>query len=100
MLGHSYFYVLREEIADAMDKEGLISMVWKQEILPQLIDNLISSNQLMLCERLNQCLNPLGFVLQKVGSGLHEMLCVEPIPKGKEQEAPKASPENTKQTTP
>ena len=74
MLGHSYLYVLRDEIKNIDKKHELISMIWKQEIIPQLIDNLVSSNQIALCKEINLILENLWFSLESVGDGLHKML--------------------------
>ena len=83
-LGHSYWMVLVTEYSSTWS-EQVITSVWKQEILPQLIEILMTASSdpqadyLQEGMHLPRLIGQLGFKLVSHGEGLNQMLMVESL---------------------
>lgn len=104
MLGHSYILVLAKEISKMKAKENankIIQRVWEKEIIPQVIDTLMSNNEQreylntisdeQQDTSINSILNHIGYHLTLHGRGLSEMLTIDSPPPSKNNDSTDSS---------
>lgn len=83
LLGHSYFYVVNRKISgetEEVQRERL-ALVWGQELLPQVVETVVSANRIELIEDINvliYCIDTgLNFKIDIKGDGLYQLPLIE-----------------------
>ena len=87
VLGHSYFYVVYEEVKEKPEHEqySALRFVWEQELLPQLVDTLQSADRIDILEDFQELFNKIDpdyrFEISISGEALYRLPIISIVEK-------------------